>query len=131
VVAAIDLHELAQTGAPLAWAVHSRRTPPLRRPHTRFDHPAAQGLGAVDKAVLGSQVLTRQCRAEVTVVLAHQLQHALSHAIVDLAVAAPSSAPRHQPTIAVLAHAPTQSLDLAHRYAQQARRLHLLELPCQ
>ncbi|GAB1384276.1 hypothetical protein MASR1M50_25970 [Burkholderiales bacterium] len=115
VVAAIDLHQLAQAGAACARAVHSLGAAALGRPQAGLDHPAAQGLGAVREAVFACQVFARQLGAEVAVALAQQLQRGLAHGIGDLAVAGPPAPLGDQAGIAFGAHAAAQPLDLTLR----------------
>jgi hypothetical protein len=72
--AAVDLHQLAPGAPALARTVDSARALPLGLPQAFLDHPAAQGLGSVGKAVALGQVLGSKGGAEVTIVLAHQAQ---------------------------------------------------------
>ena len=78
VVAAVDLHQLAQAGPARPGAVHTRGTTLLGTPQTSRHHPAAQRLHAEAKAVIALQVLVRQLRAEVRIALTNQVQVTLA-----------------------------------------------------
>ena len=102
VAAAVDLHQLSQTSAPQAGAVDPLSAAFLGYPNLGLNHPSAQGLSAVGKAVVLGQVFPGKFGSEVARALAHQFVNGLTHTIVDLEVAALASALGDQPCIAVL-----------------------------
>ena len=127
VVAAVDLHQFAQTLPARSRWMHALGSPGLGLPQPRADHPASQGLGAVRKAVLACQVLARQLRAEVGVVLAHQAQRVLAHLCGNAPVAGYASPLRYQAAGTLLAQPSAQALDLPNRQVQLLRGLRLAQ----
>ncbi len=88
VVAAIDLHQLAQARASITWLVHLGWTQLARHPKASVDHdPAHRLLGQIDAMAL-AQLLASQRRAEVGVAVADQAAYARLQAGRQLSVAA-------------------------------------------
>ena len=118
VVAAIDLHQFAQTLAPGPRAVHALGPALLGMPQPGLHHPAPQGLHAVAQAVLALQILVCQLRTKVGVVPTHQFDEVSLLRGIDAPVAGPTAPTGHQPLLALLAQSPYQPLDLSNRESE-------------
>ena len=79
VLRAVDLHQFAQAIAPPTRLVRERKTMPTVLPQPIGDHPAAQGLARDRATVTLGQLLRRQGRAEIGVLLAHDRQRQLAN----------------------------------------------------
>ena len=123
VVAAVNLHQLAATPPPRPGTVQPHSPPLLGFPQLLLAHPAAQCLHAVGKAMVSLQVLARQGRAEIAVVLAHQPHVTLAHLWHYAPVARRSPPLRNQPGASFLAQPPRQPLHLPLAHPQRRSRL--------
>ena len=74
VLAAVDLHQLADALAPRAWLVDALAPLLAVSPNPELDHPQPQRLAAERDVVNLAQFLSRQGRAKIPVVLANDRQ---------------------------------------------------------
>jgi hypothetical protein len=118
VLTAVDLGELAETRAPMAGLVRAAGSLRARHPETCLDHPLAQGLTGDRDAVLLRELLTRERRPEVGVVLTNEGHGLLANGRGPLPIAGPPALARDEPSRAVLAQDAAKALDLAQAEAE-------------
>ena len=94
VLAAVDLHQLAQAVAAVAGLVDPPAAGLARHPQAGLAHPLPQRLARQPQVVGLGQLLGRERRAEVGVALAHDRERGLAHRSRQAPVARPAAPAR-------------------------------------
>jgi len=128
-LAAVDLHEFAQASSPRTRLMHLRRSKLARNPQTRGNLQLPNRLFGDHDVVPTTQLLSRQRRAKVRVLLTQDPNDALSNRGLQRPVAGPITMPRDQAHRTFSSIADHQAFDLPHAHPQALGSPSRLQFP--
>src|SRR6185437_4266510 len=122
-LAAVDLYQFTETGAPRPGLVDRERSLFARDPQARIAHPAPHGFLRETDAVAFPELLARQRRPEIGIALTHQRHGPRAQFDRQFPVTGQAPFGRHQSRRPTGLVAPAQPADLTRTQVQPLGRL--------